>query len=97
MADLWKELHLRALNHKGGDDSAYLLAFAKRIPRFTTGCACREHWRTIYSQNRPGFVVTANKNEYFEWTVKMHNEINKKINKPQYTVEQAKSFYSAQK
>lgn len=32
--------------------------------------------------------------ELFRWTVKVHNEINKKLNKPEYTYEQAVNVWS---
>jgi len=86
--ELWKELHERALTFKGDNDNQFLLDFAKKIPRYTTGCACREHWRNIVRQNPPTFG-----DKYFEWSVKCHNLVNKKIGKPTYTVEEARKFY----
>jgi hypothetical protein len=86
--DLWKELHERALNFKGKDDTAFLINFGHRIPRYTKGCACKEHWRVILKENPPKFGE-----EYFEWSVNMHNLVNKKLGKPTYTVEEARKFY----
>ena len=86
--DLWKELHERALNFKGTDDTIFLTNFTKKIPRFTVGCSCKEHWRNIVRQNPPKFG-----DEYFAWTTLVHNKINEKIGKPTYTVEEARKFY----
>ena len=86
--DLWKELHERALNFKGTDDRLFLANFAKRIPRYTKGCSCKEHWRNIVRQNPPKFG-----DEYFAWSVTCHNEVNKRLGKPTYTVEEARKFY----
>ena len=86
--DLWRELHERALNFKGENDNAFLLAFSKKIPRYTPGCSCREHWKLIIKQNPPKFG-----DQYFAWTVLCHNEINKKLGKPVYSVEEARKFY----
>jgi hypothetical protein len=91
MADLWKEIHVRALNFTSTNDMDFLTNFAKKIPRFTSGCACREHWLSIVKANPPKF---GSNGEYFEWTVNTHNLVNIKLGKPTYTVEQAKSFYS---
>ena len=88
MAELWKQLHTRALNFKGKDDSVFLNNFMKKIPRYTKGCKCKEHWVIFIKQNPPNY------NDYFAWSVKAHNHINKLTNKPVYTVEQAKKFYS---
>lgn len=86
---LWKELHERALSFKGKNDIAYLTNFALKIPRYTPGCACREHWKIVISQNPPKY-----EDKYFEWTVLVHNKINEKIGKPTYTVEEARKFYT---
>ena len=89
MAELWKELHLRALNFKGDNDKEYLLNFSKRIPRFTKGCSCKEHWKLILKSKPPVFGEG-----YFKWTVEVHTEVNKRLGKPTYTVEEARKFYS---
>jgi len=87
--DLWKELHQRALNFQGDNDIEFLTNFSKRIPRYTPGCSCREHWKLIVKENPPKFGK-----DYFAWTVDCHNKINQKIGKPIYTVEEARKFYS---
>ena len=89
MAELWKELHERALNFASGNDTSYLLDFAKRIPRLK-GCRCQEEWVRIARQNPPTF---RSKEEYFAWTVLVHNLVNEKLGKPVLTVEEAKKFY----
>ena len=88
MSDLWKELHTRSLSFKYNDDMKYLLEFGMKIPRYTTGCKCKEFWVKWIRENPPTF------NKYFEWTVKAHNAVNKKLNKPEFTVEEAKKFYT---
>lgn len=89
MAELWKELHLRALNFNGKDDVEFLKGFARRIPRFTTGCSCKEHWKLFVQTNPPKFGPE----EYFNWTVDAHNFINQKVGKPTFTKEQAREYY----
>ena len=88
MAELWKELHKRALTFEGGNDYAYLQQFAKRIPRFQKGCACKEHWLAIVKTNPPKFGK-----DYFEWTTTVHNLINQRLGKPVLTVEEARKLY----
>lgn len=87
MSDLWIELHTRALNFKEALDHQYLYQFGARIPRYTTGCKCREFWTVWIRKNPPDFK------NYFEWTVKAHNAVNKKLNKPEITVEEARKLY----
>ena len=92
MAELWKELHLRALNFKGDNDLAYLQEFAKRIPRYTpNSCACKEKWRLFFQKNPPKFGPNG---EYFAWTVLGHNETNRQLGKPEFTLQQAKDYYT---
>ena len=90
MAELWKELHTRALNFKGEEDRSFLLNFAIRIPRYTTGCKCREFWNQWVKTNPPVF---GNNGEYFAWSTRAHNAVSKKLGKPTYTVEEARKFY----
>ena len=89
MAELWKELHLRALSFASGNDMSYLVDFAKRIPRLK-GCRCQEEWVKIARDNPPNF---RSKEEYFAWTVFVHNLVNEKLGKPTMTVEEAKKLY----
>ena len=90
MAELWKELHERAYNFKGKDDKIFLLEFSKKIPTFTKGCRCREFW-LIYVRNHP--PVFGENREYFNWTVNLHNEVNKKLGKSIISLEEAKKLY----
>jgi hypothetical protein len=88
MAELWKELHLRALTTMT-EDKAYIVSFARRIPRYTTGCKCKEFWNLWVRQNPPTYG-----DDYFAWTVRAHNEVNKKLGKKEYTVEEARTIYT---
>ncbi len=85
--DLWNELHLRALEYKG-NDTIFINNFGKKIPRFTTGCKCKEHWVKWVKANPPTFGP-----KYFDWTVRIHNSVNQKLGKPTYTTSEAKAFY----
>lgn len=91
MSELWKELHKRALDFTGDNDMQYLLQFATRIPRYVTGCACKEHWASVVKSNPPKFGPNG---EYFAWTVHCHNLVNQRLGKTTYTVEEAKKLYS---
>ena len=90
MSELWKEFHIKALKNKGGDEKAYLLLFASKIPRYTKGCKCREFWVNYIRLHPP--VYGAN-GELFEWSVTCHNAVNKKLNKPTMTVDVARKIY----
>lgn len=85
--DLWKELHIRALNHTGTNDSDWL--FTNFTPRINfPGCACKRNWTTWVTNHPPRW------NDYFSWTVESHNSVNLILNKPIITVEEAKNIWS---
>ena len=88
MTELWIELHKHALEYTGTNDYAYISKFGKRIPRYTTGCSCQEFWNKWIYLHPPDY------NDYFAWTVKVHNAVNAKLNKPQMSVEDALKIYS---
>ena len=93
MSDLWKELHKRAFNHNQPNDSLYLTTFATRIPKYHN-CNCQEFWNTWIKNNPPSYGTDTNgNNKYFEWTIKTHNAVNKKLNKPTVTLEDAIKLY----
>jgi hypothetical protein len=90
MSQLWNELHTRALNFTGKDDSIFIRNWGNRIPRFKKGCKCKEFW-TIWSRNNPPTYYPAD--AYFAWTVKAHNAVNTKLGKKTFTVEEARKLY----
>ena len=93
MTDLWKELHTNAYKYTGTNDSAFLTAFGRKIPRYIKGCSCQEFWNNWVRTNPA--VYGPNK-EYFAWTVKTHNAVNKKLGKPEMTLEDALKLYATQ-
>lgn len=90
MAELWKEFHLKALKNKGEDEKVYLISFASKIPRYTKGCKCREFWVNYIRKNPP---VYGPNGEFFTYSVNAHNAVNQKLNKPTFTVEEARKIY----
>lgn len=80
---LWKRLHLRALNFHGHEDFDWLAEFSSGIP-----CSvCRGAWLGLVFKNPPDFE------NFFEWTVKLHNLVNVKLGKPEVSFEEARSLY----
>jgi hypothetical protein len=90
--ELWKELHTHAMNHDGTNDANFLLFFGSKIPRYLSGCRCYEFWNTWTIINVPVYDV----DKYFEWTVRLHNAVNTKLNKPEISIEEAKILYKKQ-
>lgn len=93
MSNLWIELHTRALSFKEKDDNMYLNSFVNRIPKYHK-CKCQEFWTAWIKSNPPSYGVNENGiNKYFEWTVKTHNAVNQKLNKPLISLEDALKLY----
>ncbi len=90
MSNLWKELHTNALTYTGIDNTRFLRRFGRKIPKYSTGCSCREFWKIWIKANPP---VYGSNGEYFAWTVKAHNAVNKKLGKPEITVDEANELY----
>ncbi len=94
-SELWKELHLRCLNHTPNTNDVHWLhtVWIPKIPRYSsrgTECKCKEDWYKWYSQNPPNF---ATKDTYFDWSVRAHNAVNAKLNKQIISVDEAKKLY----
>ena len=87
MAHLWNELHNRALNFRGANDNTFLNVWASKIPNFEGGCKCRSFYILWRQQNPPTF------NNYFDWSVRLHNAVNAKLGKRQFTLHEARSHY----
>jgi hypothetical protein len=74
--ELWEELH-----QKKDADAKWLAAWVRRIPKF--GCACREGFERILREIPPRF------DDWFAWTVEVHNAVNFKLGKPEIEWEEA--------
>ena len=86
---MWAELHDWALKADLSTVDPWLNRFAERIP-----CGdCRHHWLQLL-QTSPPDVRSAN--ALFEWTVLVHNEVNRRLQKPHYSLDDAKQLWSQQ-
>lgn len=83
---LWRELHLYTQEQEWNPSQAkaWYMAWRKRIPSF--GCKCKEHWGNIENKLPPDY---SSEEAFFTWSVEAHNAVNKKLNKPIYSVEMA--------
>lgn len=77
---LWSALHRRALAVPAGEsDAAWLAGFRQAIP-----CGdCRKHWDAMLAATPPDWSA------YFAWTVARHNEVNRRLGKPEMGLEEA--------
>lgn len=80
--NLWGTLHLMCLT--GSITPEFVQEFAKVIP-----CpVCAGHFQAL--------LITAPlpDTEQFEWSVRLHNIVNERLGKPQFTVEQARAHWT---
>lgn len=79
--ELWKSLHEAAAKKTGFQEFAE--DFHHKIP-----CGnCKAHWLSLYYLFPPNFL------DPFPWTVKIHNEVNKILNKPEFLLSDAVNLY----
>ena len=74
---LWKILHERPFVEKMvlEEELDWLKEFTNWIP-----CGeCSVHWKQFVRNNQPDLSSVK---AYFDWTVKAHNDVNKKLGKP---------------
>jgi hypothetical protein len=85
-SSLWKELHLWALTKE--PDIDWLISWEKKVKAALGICTCYKHWLKLKEQ------YPVDWDNLFEWTVRVHNIVNRKLGKPQMTVAEARELYS---
>lgn len=87
-AELWLELHHWAIAITDPSAApAWIAAWSARIP-----CGdCRRHWSTWYAANPADLSSPAG---MFEWSIHAHNAVNRKLGRPEWTVQQGIYQYS---
>jgi hypothetical protein len=87
--ELWCELHCWALSTDRKNALRWLLRFETRI-----GCGeCRLHWQALMQQEPPDF---SSNEALFAWSVRMHNAVNRLLDKPEMAVDAARSHWTSQ-
>jgi len=84
-SSLWKELHIWAL--KKNPDIDWLISWEKKVKALLGTCTCYVHWKKLKEQHPVDW------NNLFEWTVLAHNEVNRRLAKPEMTIEEARAIY----
>jgi hypothetical protein len=84
---LWRCLHAFAFVYPAEASEedqkralAWLEWFSKAVDEASSnGCTCARSWRALLAEDPPKLRGAV---EFFEWTVKLHNEVNAKLGKP---------------
>jgi Erv1/Alr family protein len=78
---LWAALHTRPrLWTDATAERVWLTSFSARI---RGGCSCRAEWVKIVTDDPPDLSCPE---AYFEWGVRAHNAVNRKLGKPELGV-----------
>lgn len=85
LAELWGELHERALAHECEQDWVWFNAWQERIP--SLGCSCKNKWKDLVKQFPPDW------NNYFKWSVSIHSKVSESIGKMPMTEYQARQIW----
>lgn len=84
--EAWRLLHAYPIDHADSWDEQtarrWFRKWESRIPRY--GCQCRAHWSQIKKKLKPDFSAAQ---AYYRWTVDAHNEVNKLLGKPLFTID----------
>ena len=91
----WGTMHLAALGSpqkfEASDVSAYS-TFYKQIPNVIPCQSCGTHLEQIY-QLLPIEPALSGSEALFEWTVEVHNAVNRRLGKPEISVNDARAFW----
>jgi hypothetical protein len=93
----WHTIHIIALGYPTKDPSYSQKRAAKEFIeglQFLIPCAiCRDHYK-VHLEKYPITPHLDRKADFFRWTIILHNEVNKSLNKPPFTEAQALQYYS---
>lgn len=90
MSELWQELHINAMNYKGNDNRRFLYNFGRKLKKYSANCPCYGFWKKWIKSNPPKYGPNG---EYFAWTVKVHNAVNRKLGKSEISLNRAIKIY----
>lgn len=77
-----------ALHNGSIVDAAGLAEWETTIPHY--GCACRQFYQGYKADNPHDFTSPE---AFFRWGVDLHNAVNRKLGKPELTIEEALSIW----
>ena len=91
----WHTMHITALSYPSNPSYAVKRAakdFFESIAHLIPCPKCREHY-TIHLQKFPISPHLDRREDLFRWTVNLHNEVNKSLDKPIISEKESIQFY----
>jgi hypothetical protein len=93
----WNTIHLVALGYSSQPtytDKRAAKEFYESLTRLLPCPTCRGHY-TAYLKEMPISSSLDNRTDLFRWTVKVHNKVNKMLNKPEKTEAEVLAYYAS--
>ena len=87
----WNTIHIAALGYPSEPSHGHKKAakeFFESLSHLIPCPVCREHY-TVHLQKYPLLPHLDRRRDLFRWTLLLHNEVNKSLNKPPFTEEEA--------
>lgn len=81
--------HWAKLHSAESPNAEWLTRWLTQIPSY--GCSCHKDFHTILATNTPRF------NDWFRWSVEVHNAVNEKLGKPVWTIDEAYAIWRRRK
>lgn len=85
---LWAELHTRALRVTGRTLVVRLVDWLSKFGRRLPCGHCRQDWDRMFRDTPPDLK------NLFAWTVDRHNEVNRRLGKPEISEETARALWT---
>ena len=93
---LWHTIHFVSLgypNNPSSNDKKYYKDFYVNLKNVLPCQECSEHYgENLKKYNIDNFLDT--KEKLFEWTVLIHNEVNRMLGKSEWSVKEAYNYYT---
>lgn len=84
-------MHIMALGYKGEDKDSYA-AFYVSLANVLPCKVCAQHYAKELEHKPVGDALE--NGTLFEWTVAVHNSVNKRLGKPEWSVDAAREHYN---
>lgn len=94
---VWTSMHYIALGlpeNPSSEDKEKYYAFYMSLKHVLPCQTCSDHLKKVYEEYPLRLSTIETPSDLFEWTVKIHNEVNKKLNKPIMELSEATKLYS---
>jgi hypothetical protein len=83
--ELWAQIHQRGM--RGLLTHDFIEHVLSLLPAY--GCQCNQHFLNLLAMHPVPYTGTAE--EQFAWTVLAHNEVNRRLGKPEFSLEEARA------